>query len=474
MSDKKTITVDNQHLSRSVPWWMMIPWLIGGVTGGDFYITNSFIITQGGSFTVYGYLGAMIFVIIMSLIYWELVAAFPYSGGQYVFVSRAFGKLPGYVIFFVYAFNFAFWIPLNISVAGSYMRWIFSGFAIPAWLWAVLIAVIFHAIVYRGILFSAMIQVVMSIIAIFGTTLLLLYPMITHPSEFLAVASQNMAEGELFPDAFGKLSGFFALAGLCITYMVGFEMVPMLAEEIKSSRSRLGYIQTMGSLGMGTVQIICALGIVTMVPYSIVTGMAGTDANLPAAAMAFAPDILPKFVVQLILAATILSAFSTCLTAITGFTRSIFVLARDYRLPKIFSYLHPKYKTPVASIVICFALALLGAFQGWVVNYAFALVMAVMILYIVIPIAHIVLRRKEPDTFRPVKTPLYPFINIVASAWAIYMFYYQVKTVPLSVWYFLGAVMIVGAVFFFYYDKKRTAAILADDPNKKHHFGLPV
>ena len=473
MSNDRGVTLENQQLSRSVPWWMLIPWLIGGVTGGDFYITNSFIVSNGGPLTVYGYLGAMIFVIVMSLVYWELVSTFPYSGGQYVFISRAFGKFPGFIVFFVYAFNFAFWIPLNLSVAGAYLNWIFPEIMISPTIWSIIIAILFHLIVFRGILFSTLIQVIMSIIAISGTTLLVVVPMLRNPEKFLALAATNLNSDFLFPTFGAKFGGFFALAGLTITYMVGFEIVPMLAEEIKSSRSRLGYIQTMGSMGMGTVQILCALGMVAIIPYSMWTGMANTEMNIPAAAMAMAPDLLPVWIVKIILGASILSAFATCLSAITGFTRSIYVLGRDHRLPKIFSYLHPKYKTPVASIILCFALGILGSIQREIVSYAFALVMAAMFMYILIPISHMILRRKEPDILRPVKTPFYPYINIIASAWAAYMFYYQVKTVPLTVWYFLIAVIIMGAVCYFYYDKKRTEKLKADGKTK-HYYGLPV
>ncbi|MCG8482816.1 MAG: APC family permease [Clostridia bacterium] len=474
MSNEKGVTLDNQKLSRSVPWWMLIPWLIGGVTGGDFYITNSFIVSNGGPLTVFGYLGAMIFVIIMSLVYWELVSTFPYSGGQYVFISRAFGKFPGFIVFFVYAFNFAFWIPLNLSVAGAYLNWIFPEIQISSTIWSIIIAVIFHLIVFRGILFSTLVQVVMSIVAITGTTLLVIVPMLRNPEKFLTLAATNLNSDFLFPTFDAKFAGFFALAGLTITYMVGFEIVPMLAEEIKSSRARLGYIQTMGSMGMGTVQILCALGMVTLIPYHMFASMANTEMNIPAAAMEMAPDLLPVFVVKIILGAAILSSFATCLSAITGFTRSIYVLGRDQRLPKVFSYLHPKYKTPVGSIVLCFVLGILGSIQREIVSYAFALVMAAMFMYILIPISHIILRKKEPNTIRPVKTPFYPIINIIASTWAAYMFYYQVKTVPITVWYFLFAVICLGIVFYFYYDKKRTVYIKAIDKDKKHYFGLPI
>ena len=462
---------EEETLARSVPWWMLIPWLIGGVTGGDFYITNSFIVANGGPLTVWGYLFAMIFVIMMSLIYWELVSAFPYSGGEYVYMSRALGSLPGYLVFFLYAFNFVFWIPLNLSVGGSYLAWIIGKDISPT-VWSLVFAVIFHLITYRGILFSTLIQVIMSIIAILGTTLLLFVPMIINPAEFLRLAATNLNADFMYPTFSSKVTGVLALAGLCITYMVGFEVVPQIAEEIKASRSRFGYIQTLGSLGMGTIQILCALGMVAIIPFTTWTTLAGSEMNIPAAAMKVAPHLLPLPVVKIILFAEILSAFSTMLTAITGFTRSVYVMARDYRMPRVFAYLHPRYKTPVACILLSFAIGVFGSFQRWVVNYAFALVMATMFMYILIPSCHMILRKKEPDIERPAKTPFYPYINVIMTVWAVYMFWYQVKSVPVSVWYFLVGVVILGAVFYYIYDKPRKKIL--QEMGKTYNYGLPV
>ena len=261
-----------------------------------------------------------------------------------------------------------------------------------------------------------------------------------------------------------------AFGGLTITYMVGFEIVPLLAEEMATSRHRMGYVQTMGSLGMGLLQMLCALGMVAIIPAAKWAAIAGSEVNIPQAAMEEAPHLLNPAVVNAILFATIMSAFATAITAITGFSRALYVLARDYRLPSVVAYLHPKYKTPVFAIGLSLVFGIFGSFQRWVVDYAFALVMATMFMYILIPIAHIILRRNEPNVERPVRTPFYPWVNIVATLWAVYMFAYQLGTVPISVWYFLGAVIVVGLLFYFMRRGKRREMLKGVET----HYGLRV
>lgn len=229
------------------------------MTGGDWFITNQFIASQGGALTHWGYFFAGLFIVIMSFVYWELISAYPYTGGEYVFLSRALGKFAGYTVFFLYAWNFVFWIPLNISVAGSYRTWMTGGTVIPAWAWSILVALLFHWVAYRGIYFSTVVQMVMSIITILGITLVLFIPMMIAPREFLSAASQQLPvlEAGLGPNILKSM----AVAALCITFMVGFEVVPLLAEEINAPVKRFGFIQTTGSLGMGMVQMLSALGV---------------------------------------------------------------------------------------------------------------------------------------------------------------------------------------------------------------------
>jgi ethanolamine permease len=459
-----------QNLARVVPWWMIIPWLIGGVTGGDFFITNTFIVSQAGPLTPWAYITAGIFIILMSLIYWELISAWPYTGGEYVYLTRSFGSFIGYLIFFLYAFNFVFWVPLNLSVIGSYLKWLFPDWRINAAIISVIVAIIFHWIVYRGIFFSTKVQVIFSIITILGTTLIFFVPFLISPTQFLKLASQNLNPNPMFPGLGNKITGLLAFSGLTITYMVGFEVVPQLAEEIKAEEKRLGFIQTMGSLGMTYIQTLCAIGMVAIIPQTVWLTLAGTELNIPAAAMQIAPKLLPLNVVRIILAAEIFSAFATMTTAITGFTRSIFALARDIRFPQIFTYLHPKYKSPVAAVILSLVISIFGSFQRWVVDYAFGLVMATMFMYIMIPIAHIILRKREPNIQRPAKTPFFPWVNLVVFAWAVYMFWYQVKTVPISVWYFLGAIVILSLIIWVIYNPIRKRVY--EEAGVKERFGI--
>ena len=81
----------------------------------------------------------------------------------------------------------------------------------------------------------------------------------------------------------------------------------------------------------------------------------------------------------------------------------MFALAESGVLPAAFARLHPKYRTPWVGIVVLGVLSCISPLFGrailvWLVN---AGAMAVVVAYLFVPIAFLVLRRREPDLPRP-------------------------------------------------------------------------
>jgi amino acid transporter len=95
-------------------------------------------------------------------------------------------------------------------------------------------------------------------------------------------------------------------------------------------------------------------------------------------------------------------------------------MAKDRSLPKVFGYLHPRYKEPWVGILLVAAIAIAGAIildgdVPSIINLILAAVMAWIFSYILVNISVMILRSRRPDLDRPYKTPLYPLPQIVAS-----------------------------------------------------------
>ena len=103
---------------------------------------------------------------------------------------------------------------------------------------------------------------------------------------------------------------------------------------------------------------------------------------------------------------------------IIGGSRVMFALSESGFLPPAFSRLHPRYKTPYVGVLVLGLMASISPFFGrtilvWLVDTGS---FAVVIAYIFVPIAFLVLRRKEPDLDRPFRVRYPSLVGITATA----------------------------------------------------------
>lgn len=106
-----------------------------------------------------------------------------------------------------------------------------------------------------------------------------------------------------------------------------------------------------------------------------------------------------------------------------GGSRAIFSMAESYMTPKMFSKLHPVYKTPINALLLIGVLTIGSIFFGrkmlvWVVDAGnFGCVLA----YCMVAVSFLILRKKEPDAERPYSVPHYKFVGVVAVLLSAFM-----------------------------------------------------
>ena len=139
---------------------------------------------------------------------------------------------------------------------------------------------------------------------------------------------------------------------------------------------------------------------------------------------------------------------------IVGSTRIIFAMGRAKMLPPFFGNLHPRYKTPTGAIFlvggIC-ALTLLGRNAlVWFVNAsAFGSVMA----YLMVAMAFLILRKKEPDLARPFKIKYGVHVAVIVTVMSVgfLLLYTPMGKVSLAwpqEWTLILIWLLLGVVFF--------------------------
>ena len=132
----------------------------------------------------------------------------------------------------------------------------------------------------------------------------------------------------------------------------------------------------------------------------------------------------------------------------------MYSMAESYMIPKFFSKLHPKYKTPVNSLILIGALSVLAPFAGrkmlvWICDAGnFGCCLA----YCIVSVSFLVLRKKEPDMERPFKVKNYKFIGamaVILSGFmvAMYMIPHSGATLVWQEWLIVGGWILLGTVF---------------------------
>ena len=142
-----------------------------------------------------------------------------------------------------------------------------------------------------------------------------------------------------------------------------------------------------------------------------------------------------------------------------GQSRVFYTMSTDGLLPKVFSDLHPKFRTPYKSNLILFIfVGLFAAFLPETVAGDLTSI-GTLFAFVVVCIGVMVLRKKDPNLVRPFKTPLVPLVPILGIIICLAM----ILSLPGRTQLSALAWMIVGLGIYFGYSKHRSKLGSAGD-----------
>lgn len=243
------------------------------------------------------------------------------------------------------------------------------------------------------------------------------------------------------------------LTGAAIVFFafIGFDAVSTAAQEAKNPKRDMP-IGILGSLAVCTVLYILFSHVLTgvapfqdfadpekgkeaSVTYAIATYMHGYDWLATAVTVA------------------ILAGFSSViLVMLMGQSRVFYSMANDGLLPKAFSDLHSKFRTPYKSNIILFIFV--GAFAGFVPGSVAGDLTSIgtLLAFVLVCLGVIIMRRSDPNMIRPFKTPLVPLIPILGMLVCFAM----IISLPLETQMSAALWMAVGLIVYFTYSKKNS------------------
>jgi len=246
-------------------------------------------------------------------------------------------------------------------------------------------------------------------------------------------------------EQFGGISGIAAGAAMVFFAFIGFDAVSTAAQEAKNPQKGMP-IGIIGSLLLCTILYVLFSYVMTgLVPYSMFKG----DASPAATAFAVTPY---TFLNQGMIIAILAGYTSVIMVMLLGQSRVFYTMSKDGLLPKFFSSLHPKYKTPWKTNL--FFMLFVFVFAGFVPVKELGHMVSIgtLLAFSLVCIGVLVTRKKMPDAPRVFKTPFVPFVPIAG----ILVCTYLMLSLPWESWVRLFVWMGLGVAIYFLYGKKNS------------------
>jgi len=304
---------------------------IGAIIGSGIFIVTGIVAGIAGPAMVISILLAGIISLFSAVSVAELGRCMPVEGGTYAFARNLISPYAGFIAGWIWIFSNIF---VGAAVSLGFAQYFVTFYPmLPVKPVAVVICLVFLVVNIAGLKESAFINNLLVTVKV----LILLF--------FIAVGLMFFHPANLVPFAPAGSPGILTGAALIFFAYTGFARVTIMAEEVHDPETtvpRSIYL----ALGISTV-IYIAVSIVA-VGLTGPARLAGSGSPLSAAISATGS---PGAVAVISLGAMIATA-SVLLTTILGISRIVFAMGRTGDLPRTFSTLHPRFRTPSRAIAI--------------------------------------------------------------------------------------------------------------------------
>jgi APA family basic amino acid/polyamine antiporter len=248
------------------------------------------------------------------------------------------------------------------------------------------------------------------------------------------------------PSGFGGV-----LTGGAIVFFtyIGFDSVSTAAEECEKPQRDLPF-GIIASLIVCTVLYVgVAIVLLGMLKYT--TFVSGEAAQAP---VAYALKVLgahPIFRSVIVLGA-LMGMISSILVFQYGQARIWYAMSRDGLLPKLFSAVHPKFKTPHWSTwIACFAVGIPAGLVD-IGDAADLANIGTLFAFVLVSLGVIFLRRKQPDRPRAFRVPLVPWFPLIS----VILCGGLMMGLTLITWLRFVIWLVVGLLIYVFYSRKHS------------------
>lgn len=380
--------------------------------------------------------------------YAELATAYPQEGGDYVYLSRAYGRWAGFLFGWV---QLAIVRPGDIAVMAfafaMYARQIYdplAGSAVPyaQQAYAAAAVVLLTAINVLGVREGKWTQNLLTTAKAFGLLAIVGVAVIGPQAPPAPVAFD--------PAPFSVASLSLALIFVLFTFG-GWNEMAYVAAEVENPRRNIVRALVLGTAAVTVLYLLANAAFLYTLGYA---GMAASEA----VATDTVSTLFPNVGARLISALVCISALGAVNGLIFTGARISYAVGVDHRAFRPLGRWNPHTGTPVRALVLQGAIAVtlivvLGSFVDAIIYTA----ASVYAFYLATSLAVMVLRWKEPHVERPYRVTGYPVPTLVFCAVCGFLIYSAVAYKPL-ISAVPGAILLLGLPIYLLTTKRRPSA----------------
>jgi APA family basic amino acid/polyamine antiporter len=408
------VSEESHGLRRAVGVWGSYTWGYADV-GADVYVALGIVMLAAQGATNVAFLFAGLVYVMVGLAYTELAAAYPMAGGGQFYVLRGLGDFWGFVAGWAVLLDFTIDISLFALASAGYINFFIPalnmrvdiyllGLSLPGVqpfliLEATFLVIMLTLLNIVGVRESSRFNEILGAVDIVSESAILFIGFIFAFNPTFLIHQMTTS----WPDPFHLAYG----ASLAIISFVGLESISQASQET----IRPAKVVPRTSIALILTVLIYALAFsnlsLGMLPWQSVAQHTGDPIAYLASHIPFLGLFVGPYVAML--GATLLLISSN--SGVFGASRITYSMAKFDLLPRWFAKVHPKFRTPVRTLIVFSGIALLelwlaglspNAYDVLGNMYAFGAATAYMLVFVSL----LVLRFIDPWTPRPFKVPL--------------------------------------------------------------------
>jgi amino acid transporter len=411
---------------------------------GPFITIPLLMSAMGGPQALLGWIVALVIVVCDGMVWSELGAAMPGSGGSFHYLREAFGRARlGRLMAFLFVWQFVLSGPLEIASGyigfAAYAGYIWKGLTRTGTIVLVtVVGLINIALLYRRIDSLAKITVSLWI----GTLVTVLAVIVTGAMHFDSRVAFDFPPGA-FNFSLGLFLGLGAAARIGIYDYLGYYDICYIGDEVRDPGRVIPRSILISTAAVAAIYLGINLSIIGTVPWrEFVPAAAHPESSFVVSI--FMQRIYGSQVATIFTLLVLWTAFGSAFALLLGYSRIPFAAAQSGYFFRVFGRLHPRKDFPYISLLVLGAISIVAGFFSLGTVIDALIVTRIVVQFMGQVVGLVLLRRHAPDMPRPYRMWLYPLPALVAVLGWIFVF----ATTQLMVILFGVGVLALGCITF--------------------------